>query len=223
MAKIDRRRKYILMIDTETAGSIAYPIFYDIGLAVVDKTGKVYEEESYVNYDVYVGESEKMANCYYADKLPQYEEELKAGTRTMSNTFGIRKRIYELLKEYGIDTVCAHNMPFDYRAMNNTLALVTNGRQRKYLPKDTIYWDTLAMARDVMTNRKGYQKFCADNDFLTKRGDPRMTAEALYAYISDDPDFVEAHTGLEDAKIESEILSYLLSRKVKMNKLANIK
>lgn len=221
--KIDRRKKYIIVLDTETAGSIASPLFYDFGLAVVDKQGNVYETESFVNYDIFVGQPEKMQTCYFVEKLPQYEEELKSGVRKMSNTFGIRKRIYELLREYDIDTVCAHNMPFDYRAMNNTLAFVTKGRQKFYLPKDINYWDTMQMSRDVICPRKTYEDFCDRHGFRTKTGKVRATAEALYAYISGDPDFVEQHTGLEDVLIEKEILAYCISRKKAMTKEADIK
>ena len=39
--KIDRRKNYYLMLDTETANTLDDPLVYDIGLAVVDKAGKV--------------------------------------------------------------------------------------------------------------------------------------------------------------------------------------
>lgn len=218
--KVDGRRHLLIMLDTETAGSIGNPLFYDIGIAVVDTKGNVYETLNLVNYDIYKGEPELMANCYYSEKLPQYEEELSAGVRTMSNTFGIRGKLYELIRKYNIKEVCAHNMPFDFRAMNNTLAHVTKGKQRNYLPKDITYWDTLRMARDVVCPRKSYEKFCNEHGFLTSTGKVKTTAEALYAYISDDPSFVERHTGLEDVMIEKEILKYCFKQKKFMTKEA---
>ena len=55
MTKIDRRRNYFLCIDTETVpvdkdfeGVDPYNMWtYDIGFAVVDKKGNVYESDDY--------------------------------------------------------------------------------------------------------------------------------------------------------------------------------
>lgn len=219
--KIDRRRKYVLMIDTETAGSLARPIFYDIGFAVVDKKGRIYESFSMVNYDVYIKEWRKMDSCFFADKLPIYEEELIGKCRTMSNTRAIRKIILELLEKYNIDTVCGHNMRFDFRAMNNTWHLV--GGKGNFLPDYIVYWDTLAMARSVIQDRPTYIRFCEEYGFVTeKTKKPRLTAEALYAYIMYEPDFEEEHTGFEDVLIETVIFAYLMKIHKKMTKVIEV-
>ena len=59
--KIDKRRKYYIVLDTETGNGIKegkklnldYSLVYDCGFAVVDKTGKVYEMYSFINYDIF--------------------------------------------------------------------------------------------------------------------------------------------------------------------------
>ena len=48
MKKIDNRRNYYIVIDTETFGDMSQPHVYDIGFAVVDKSGKIYETGSYL-------------------------------------------------------------------------------------------------------------------------------------------------------------------------------
>ncbi len=40
MKKLDKRKKYIMVIDTETAGAITAPLVYDLGIAITDKKGK---------------------------------------------------------------------------------------------------------------------------------------------------------------------------------------
>ena len=78
--KIDRRIKYVIVLDTETApmdkdaqGVEPYNMLvYDVGFAVCDKRGNVYETFSFVNYDVYVCEKSLMKSAYYADKIPLY-------------------------------------------------------------------------------------------------------------------------------------------------------
>ena len=37
--RIDRRKKYILVLDVETAGNIGSPLVYDLGFAICDKKG----------------------------------------------------------------------------------------------------------------------------------------------------------------------------------------
>lgn len=209
------------MIDTETAGSLARPIFYDIGFAVVDKKGNVYEQYSFINHDVYVKQWRQMYSCYFADKLPMYEEELISSERKMSNTIAIRKLILELLEKYNIDTVCAHNVRFDYRALNNTWRLC--GMQGKFLPNYIVYWDTMEMAKSTIKDRPTYKMFCTQYGFLTeKTRKPKMSAEALYAYIMCEPTFTEEHTGLEDVLIEVVILAYCLKIHKKMTKVVEL-
>ena len=53
MEKIDRRKTYYLVFDTETTNSMDDPIVYDIGGAVVDKKGNIYHTFSFVNYEVF--------------------------------------------------------------------------------------------------------------------------------------------------------------------------
>ena len=45
-----------------------------------------------------------------------------------------------------------------------------------------------------------------------KRPRPKYGAETVYRYLTQNPDFVEAHTALEDSKIESVILLEVLKR-----------
>ena len=51
MTEIDKRKNYYLTIDTETANSLDDPLVYDIGGAIHDKKGRVYETFSFVIYE----------------------------------------------------------------------------------------------------------------------------------------------------------------------------
>ena len=57
------------------------------------------------------------------------------------------------------------------------------------------------MSREVMKNNKQYSEFCHENGFITKNGQKQFTAEVLYRFLTNDVDFVESHTGLEDVLI----------------------
>ena len=102
-----------------------------------------------------------------------------------------------------MSVVCAHNAYFDYTTLNIT----KNYFNENYiLPYGLEWWDTMKMARTSIATKKSYIKFCKENNFLTKFGKPQLKAEVLYKYLTNNLDFEESHTGLEDVKIEREIL-----------------
>ena len=68
--------KRYIVLDTETTNSLDDPIAYDIGFAVIDEYGTVYETHSYVIADVFL-DKDLMASAYFADKIPQYWEDIK--------------------------------------------------------------------------------------------------------------------------------------------------
>lgn len=224
--KIDRRRHYILVVDTETANTEKINgqldptncLVYDVGWQVVDKHGNVYERASFVNADIYIGEKELMKSAYYANKLPRYEQDLKTGKRKLATTKTIRLKMFDTIKEYKIKTVCAHNARFDYNSLNATQRWVTKSKYRYFLPADVEIWDTMKMARDVIHKMPTYRYFCEEHGLLTKNGRLSSTAENLYRFIIKDPTFTENHTGLEDVEIESQILAYCFRQHKKMRK-----
>ena len=217
MEKIDRRHVYGIVLDTETANTIADEngldmtnvLFYDLGFQVVDSHGRTYGEKfSFVNSDIFLHEKELMQSAYYANKIPQYWKDIWAGRRKVATTYEIRKAVCEIVQKYDCQFVCAHNARFDNRALNNTQRWTTKSRFRYFLPKDLEWWDSLKMARSVMGKMPTYQKFCVENGYTTATGKPRFTAEICYRFITKDNTFVESHTGLEDVEIETEILRY---------------
>ena len=209
--------KYI-MLDTETTNSLDDPICYDVGFAVVDKEGSIYETHSFVVAEVFLNE-ELMANAYFIEKVPQYWEDIKKGTRKLAKFNTIRKVLAETMKKYNTNIVIAHNARFDYRSTAKTQRYLTKSKYRYFLPYGTEVWDTLKMAREVLKNDVAYDNFCYDNNYVTKRGCKRFTAEILYRFFTGDNDFVESHTGLEDVTIEKVIFAECMARGAESGKL----
>ena len=209
--------KYI-MLDTETTNSLDDPICYDVGFAVVDKEGAIYETHSFVVAEVFLNE-ELMASAYFIEKVPQYWEDIKKGTRKLAKFNTIRKVLAETMKKYNTNIVIAHNARFDYRSTAKTQRYLTKSKYRYFLPYGTEIWDTLKMAREVLKNDVDYDNFCYDNNYVTKRGCKRFTAEILYRFFTGDNDFVESHTGLEDVTIEKVIFAECMARGAESGKL----
>lgn len=200
-----------IVLDTETTNTIDDPFFYDIGWAVVDASGAVYATYSYVNADVFLDE-ELMSSAYFAEKIPAYWEQIKSGERTLARFTTIRKALRNCAKEWGVTKFFAHNMSFDYRSTNYTVRYLTSSRQRYFFPYGAEICDTLKMARQVLKNDEAYDNFCYNNNYITKRGCKRYTAEIIYRFITQNNDFIESHTGLEDVLIEKEILAFCLQK-----------
>lgn len=227
MQKIDHRISYSIVLDCETCPVdceidrvCATNMFaYDIGWAIVDKHGNIYEKRSFVVADIFLNEKTLMKSAYYAEKIPQYWEDIKNGTRLLKRWSNIRKTLCEDIATYGITCIYAHNMRFDYAALNNTERWITKSKYRYFFPYSIEPYDTLKMARQVVGTMPTYKKFCEENNYLTKHTRPqvRLTAEILYRFITKDNEFTESHTGLEDVLIETEIMKYCYSRHKKMN------
>ena len=209
--------KYI-MLDTETTNSLDDPICYDVGFAVVDKEGSIYETHSFVVAEVFLNE-ELMESAYFIEKVPQYWKDIKKGTRKLAKFNTIRKVLAETMKKYNTNIVIAHNARFDYRSTAKTQRYLTKSKYRYFLPYGTEVWDTLKMAREVLKNDVAYDNFCYDNNYVTKRGCKRFTAEILYRFFTGDNDFVESHTGLEDVTIEKVIFAECMARGAESGKL----
>ena len=206
------------MLDTETANSIDDPLCYDIGFAVIDEDGVVYEEHSYVVAEIFM-DKELMSSAYFANKIPQYMEQLENGTRRMARLNTIRKVLADTMRKHNTNIVVAHNARFDYKSTAKTQRYLTGSKYRYFLPYGTEVWDTLKMAREVLKADKDYENFCYENNYLTKRGCRRYTAEILYRFFTNDIDFVESHTGLEDVMIEKVIFTECLARGCENGKL----
>lgn len=206
------------MFDTETTNDIDDPICYDFGFSVIDEKGKVYEQGSYVVADVFLDES-LMLSAYFADKIPQYWEDIKSGKRLLRRWHTIKNIVWDVMAQYGITCVVAHNARFDYHSTATTQRYLTCSKWRYFFPYGTQFLDTLKMARSVFSKDETFVAFCEKNDYLTTYKKPRYTAEILYRFLTNNIEFEESHTGLEDVEIETEIFLECLRRDPEINGL----
>ena len=210
-------KDFFVVLDTETTNSIDDPLAYDVGFAVVNDEGRVFEAYSFVVAEVFLDE-ELMESAYFAEKIPMYWEDIKAGRRTLAKLSTISRTLARIMKKYNTNIICAHNARFDYRSTNTTQRFLTSSKYRYFFPYGVEIWDTLKMARKAFDDSQ-YDEFCYNNNYITKNGRKRYTAEILYRFITNNIDFVESHTGLEDVLIEKEILVECLKRGVKDGKI----
>ena len=156
-------RTRIIMIDTEATNGLDCPIVYDVGYQIFSLDEGVLCERSFVNADVFC-DAELMASAYFADKIPDYWQEIVSGQRILKKWFNIKKQIAEDCKKYGVEIACAHNAAFDNRALNITQRYQTTSKYRYFLPFGVEWWDTLKMSNKLLKGNEDYGNFCYEND-----------------------------------------------------------
>lgn len=206
-----------LVIDTETCNSIEQPFPYDIGYAICDRYGNIYEKKSFVVAEVFLDMADVMTSAYYAEKIPNYWDDIKNGSRTLRTFRNIRAEIHSDMKKYNVKKVGAYNMGFDKKALNNLTRYVTKSWMRWFFPFGTEYFCIWNMACQTLMNRATYIKFAEKNGLISPSNNLMTSAEACYKYVTKNIDFKEEHTGLEDVLIEVQILKECYRQHKKMD------
>lgn len=125
--KIDKRKKYYLILDCETATlpyasnfdgkakkniAIAKPLIYDLGWQIIDRQGKIYSRKNFLITEIF-SVPQIFNTAYYASKHPLYIEKLKANeivlTDWMTATNELEKDLSKCV------AVGAYNSMFDFK------------------------------------------------------------------------------------------------------------
>lgn len=252
--KLDRRRKYYLVLDCETATlpcaadyaeeqkkkiCIAKPLIYDLGWTIVDKKGKIYAKRNFIISEVF-SVPDIFNTAYYAEKRPLYLEQIEGGKLTVKPW----REAVQILEEdmQSVAAVGAYNAMFDfkkaipftelyinmlysaeyfdwYNMQKGICKEIAEGKRREsnstFNPNEFLFhgkhyplFDIWGIACKYILNCEKYRDFCKENRFLTASGKYfQSNAQVCYRFITKQDDFIEAHTALNDAEIESEIFA----------------
>jgi hypothetical protein len=221
---LDKRKNYYLVFDVETAPidntiESVEPknmLVYDLGYMIVDKQGNIYKQESLIIKEIFFN-NDLMRSAYYYNKVPLYFDSIINQESEVVDFATAKKRFFKDFYSYGCKACVAYNARFDFYALHVTSQKILGNY---FFPYDFEVWDALKMARDIMKQRPTYKRFCEHHNFMTrhKKPQPQMKAETVYRYITNNPNFIESHTGLQDTAIEKEIFTFCLRQHKKMRK-----
>ena len=216
------KKQFYLVLDVEGARDIDNALVYDVGGAITDRAGIIYDKFSFVVKNIFGnGDNPIMDSAYYAIKIPRYRTGLKNGEFQMKNFYNVREHIKSLIEKYGVKEVMAFNASYDIRALNNTQKHTTQDRYKWFLPygiKVSCIWH---MACQTICKKKSYRTFCRENNLITPKNNIKTSAETVYAFMINNPNFIEEHTGLKDVEIEVSIMAKCFAMKKKMNRKMN--
>jgi hypothetical protein len=212
-------KKYFIVLDTETANSVEQPLPYDIGWAVCDRDGNIYEERSFVVSEVFLDMKDLMKTAYYAEKIPTYWKDIKTGVRSIKPMWAIRKQLLADMENYNTNRIGAYNMGFDKRALNNLIRYTSKSWARWFFPYGTEFFCIWNFACSVLLNTKSYVDFALENGLISDCNNIQTSAECAYKFITKNTEFSEEHKGLEDVRIEVEIMArcYKTHKKIENN------
>lgn len=216
-----RRKEMYLVIDTETCNTLEQPLVYDIGYAIADRHGNVVLERSFLVAEIFLDKKDIMSSAYYAEKIPMYWDDVKKGTRVIKSLFNIRKQLFADMKEYNVKKVGAYNMGFDKKALNTTIRYCSKSLVRWFFPFGVEYFCIWNMACQVIMDTRKYVKFAIQNGLVSEKGNIQTSAESCFKFLTDDVNFIESHTGLEDVKIEVQIMAKCLKTHKRLDRKIN--
>lgn len=126
--KLDRRRKYYMILDCETATlpkateyeserakktiAIAKPLIYDLGYTIIDNKGNIYAKKNFLISEIF-SVPEIFNTAYYKDKRNLYLAKLQKGEIILTDWNTANRELTEDLSL--VCAVGAYNSMFDYK------------------------------------------------------------------------------------------------------------
>lgn len=192
--KVDKRKKYIMVLDVETTNNIMEKdtpndgLVYDLGFTIIDKKGNVYAKRSFAIADIFDWK-ELMATAYYKNKLPKYYEKLAKGEMEKVTIWNARKRVKKAIEYFNISEVWAYNASFDYTTLNNTVRYLSGSMCRWFLPFGVQVYDIWNVACQVLGTQKTFQW----ENIRNQNNNLITNAERMFGYC-EQFEFQEEHT-----------------------------
>ena len=105
------------------------------------------------------------------------------------------------IKKFNVSSCYAYNSPFDDKVIQFNCDWFHTQNAIETIP----IFDIRGYAHHFICNDE-YFAFCEQNQRFTDSGNYSTTAETMFQYITQNPDFIEDHTALSDSLIEAQIL-----------------
>jgi hypothetical protein len=205
------KTKNIIILDVEGMGTVRP---YNIGYIIADTKGNIIAEKSFALPSCIW---ENLKNCFCAKEMTHKNiEEILADEKREKYRYisveDCKDEIIEDIKEYNVSEIWAYNVAFDKGALQRLF-----GNDFYKLEELCSFYDIWSAIIYTKLVNKKFVRYCKKNGFLTESGNCKTSAEVVYGYLFNQPNFVEEHTGLADVKIEYQ--TYLKAKQTKKKML----
>ena len=210
-------KEMLLVLDTETcdlSGSV-----YDVGYTIADKKGNISVERNWLVAEVFT-DAKRMMGAFYAGKhFTHYARMLQDGEITLKPWIEIIEQMNQDIADYGVSVIAAYNAGFDFRVMAQTHNSL--GYEGKALDAVLEILDIWQFACETKLSQRAYANIAREMGWVSPAGNIKTGAEFAHRYCSGDYSFIEDHTALSDARIETFIMAecFKLKKRVPYGKI----
>ena len=216
------KEKHFLVADGETVGLGSRAYVFDFAYVIATRRGVKIERsflvrETLTNPAIMLGAlynpqwRDMMGGKIFSDYIPMLDQ-------NEARIFSWRQVVETMrddMQRFGVDVFVAYNLGFDMRAIATTHKWIGhNDKVLPYRPDLLCLWE---FACTTVCNTRLYHDVArslgTENGWITPADNVRTNAEKVYAYLTGNHEFIERHTALSDAQIETEILQRLLAKK----------
>ena len=219
------RAKVFLTADGESTGLGGKAYLFDFGYVIATRKKVLCERhflvrEILTNPRIMLSAYESndwrdmMGKKIFADYIPM----LSRRETKLFNWSEIVETMRDDMLTYGVDVFVAYNLKFDMGAIATTHKHVgIGGKVLNYKPDLLCLWEFACstVCQSAMYHRVA-RELGQETGWITPANNVRTNAEKVYAFLTNNWNFVESHTALHDAQIETEILQKLLAKKKKI-------
>lgn len=205
------KKKTYMILDTETTTKATVP--FDIAYTIIDRSGNIVEQKNYLVADLFyspLGQHILLHDDFSKNKMREYTNLMKEAN--VCYFAAIREQMRATIEKFNC-TVLAYNAKFDFDCLTNFAQSL--GFADFFTP-ETQVWDLWNIALNILCDSANYVKFCNMHDYKSDKGNLKSGAEVVYRYLTNDLNFVEAHTALADTEIEAAIFTACLKRHAKL-------
>lgn len=199
------KKNAYVVLDTETSGFSK--LVFDLGWITRDRKGNIIESASYLMLDVIATEKP-----YFINKVKGYTSKARKSDKFKLTNFATVRRLFNKHIESLLDLnyrviVCAYNARFDCDALAKTTKRMT--KEKTFLTHKVELMDI--WGNWVNSSPKSYSAPLTNSKKWFS-----SSAENVFRFEYQEPNFIEQHTALEDCKVETRILDKVLARKKKL-------
>lgn len=199
-------RKVFAILDIETLTDAR--LAFDIAWILKDSKGRTLESHNYLVREILDAPFANILirrDSFMKNKAQFYID----GTFEVHSLASIHDIFHAAAKRYNAKIVmCAYNAKFDYSVLNDNMNAYYG---MNFFDDDVEIVDIMTMALATICDTNKFVRWCQLNNMTTDKGNIKTNAETVYAYLTRDTDFIEAHHALEDCEIEADI--YFKARK----------
>lgn len=203
-------RKVFAILDIETITDAR--LAFDIAWILKDSKGRTLESHNFLVREVMDTPFASILirrDSFMKNKADFYMDGIAFNSFEILSLASISDIFHAAVAKYNAKIVmCAYNAKFDYSVLNDNMQAYYG---MDFFGSDVEIVDIMTMALATICDTNKFVRWCQLTNHVTAKGNVQTNAETVYAYLTRNANYVEAHHALQDCEIESEI--YFKTRK----------